>query len=93
MHRARHKFAGYVAGIGEGNTLLALLALRRGMGVSDVRNMIYAHLGIASDSHSGHWDSKLTIAKAPQLCSRTSRCIIFGSTEIIGFLAISEMFL
>ena len=55
MHKARCDFEQYLLGnnAGIGNSLLALLSLRRGLGVSDPRDMIYAHLGIASDALSG----------------------------------------
>ena len=49
MQKARRKFQYFIGGNDEGNSLLDLLSLRRDMGVSDPRDMIYAHLGIAAD--------------------------------------------
>jgi hypothetical protein len=49
MHRARHRFPGYLDDNDEGISLLELLELRRGLAVSDARDMIYAHLGLACD--------------------------------------------
>jgi hypothetical protein len=63
MHSARHKFQDYIGGNSTGNTLLSILALRRGSGVSDARDMIYAHLGIASDSISGNLGFKVDYSK------------------------------
>lgn len=53
MDRARHQFGVYVAGKGAGNTMLTCLETRRGLGVTDPRDMIYGHLGIASDALTG----------------------------------------
>jgi hypothetical protein len=50
MYRARRNLQDYIDGKNSKNTLLALLQLRRGLGTSDARDMIYAHLGIAVDS-------------------------------------------
>ncbi|RFU34236.1 hypothetical protein B7463_g2103, partial [Scytalidium lignicola] len=66
MNLARRKFQDYIGGNGIGNTLLALLALRRGLGVSDSRDMIYVHLGVASDSISGNLGFKVDYTKGYQ---------------------------
>jgi hypothetical protein len=65
MHKARRNFEAYISddSTGVGNDLLALLSLRRGLGVSDARDMIYAHLGIASDSLSGQLGLKVDYHK------------------------------
>jgi hypothetical protein len=49
MQRARHAFQDQKRGTSTGNTLLDLLIERRGLGASDARDMIYAHLGLATD--------------------------------------------
>jgi hypothetical protein len=66
MHRARRNFQDYVDGNNSKNTLLALLQLRRGLGVSDARDMIYAHLGIAVDSLVGQPALKVDYSKSYQ---------------------------
>jgi hypothetical protein len=66
MHRARRNFRDYVDGNNSKNTLLALLQLRRGLGASDARDMIYAHLGIAVDSLVGQPALKVDYSKSYQ---------------------------
>jgi hypothetical protein len=66
MHRARRNFRDYVDGNNSKNTLLALLQLRRGLGASDTRDMIYAHLGIAVDSLVGQPALKVDYSKSYQ---------------------------
>ena len=63
MDIARREFQNYVIGHGEGNSLLALLTLRRGLGVTDARDMIYAHLGIATDNLTGNNHLKVDYQK------------------------------
>jgi len=53
MQSTRQKFQEFLTGSHPGNNFLDPLALRRGLGVSDPRDMIYAHLGVASDPASG----------------------------------------
>ena len=68
IHSARRKFQDYIYGGGTGNTLLALLASRRGLGVLDARDMIYAHLEVASDSISRNLRFKVDYTKScPEL--------------------------
>jgi hypothetical protein len=64
MISARRRYQGYVVGNDAGNPLLALLALRRGLGVSDARDMIYAHLGVVSDSLFGHLELEVDYSKS-----------------------------
>jgi hypothetical protein len=66
MHKARRNFETFISddSTGVGNDLLTLLSLRRGLGVSDARDMIYAHLGIASDSLSGQLCLKVDYHKS-----------------------------
>ena len=60
---ARSSFQDYTTGKGQGNPLLSVLSLRRGLGVSDARDMIYAHLGIVSDSLSGQLELEVDYSK------------------------------
>ncbi|CZR69412.1 uncharacterized protein PAC_19312 [Phialocephala subalpina] len=53
MHKARQKFEDYIGGKGAGNTMLACLEARKGLGITNPSDMIYGHLGIASDALSG----------------------------------------
>ncbi|PMD20336.1 HET-domain-containing protein [Hyaloscypha hepaticicola] len=66
MHRARRNLQDYIEGNNSKNTLLALLQLRRGLGASDARDMIYAHLGIAVDSLVGQPAIKVDYSKSYQ---------------------------
>jgi len=50
MQLARDKHRGKVAG-GDQATLFRLITSRRGLGVTDPRDMIFAHIGFASDGH------------------------------------------
>jgi Heterokaryon incompatibility protein (HET) len=53
LQLARYKFQDYCRGTGKGHTLLDILTSRRGLGVSDARDMIYAHIALASDRTLG----------------------------------------
>jgi hypothetical protein len=53
LQSARYRFQDYSRGTGKGNILLDILTSRRGLGVSDARDMIYAHIGLASDRSLG----------------------------------------
>jgi len=65
MHTARHAFQDQKRGNSTGNTLLNLLTERRGLGASDARDMIYAHLGLASDYASQKFLFDVDYSKSP----------------------------
>jgi hypothetical protein len=65
MHKARHAFHDQKRGNRTGNTLLNLLTERRGLGASDARDMIYAHLGLASDYASQKFLFDVDYSKSP----------------------------
>ena len=64
MHKARQKFEDYIAGRGTGNTMLTYLEARRGLGVTNPSDMIYGHLGIASDALSGQLGLQVDYGKS-----------------------------
>lgn len=90
MHRARRNFQDYIDGNNSKNTLLALLQLRRGLGASNARDMIYAHLGIAVDSLVGQPALKVDYRKSYQNFSQISLSTLSSTILIIGFLPTSK---
>jgi hypothetical protein len=86
---ARQTFQDSIVGKGEGNPLLAVLVLRRGLGVSDARDMIYAHLGIVSDSLSGHLELKVDYSKScPELFTDATRYFLkrYKDLRILSYI-------
>ncbi|KAF8856768.1 HET-domain-containing protein, partial [Acephala macrosclerotiorum] len=64
LEEARLNFQQHLVGRGEGNSLLSLLSSRRGLGVTDPRDMIYAHFGIMSDTFPGHLKNEVDYSKS-----------------------------
>lgn len=69
MVSARRNFQDYATRNGEGNSLLQILISRRGLGVTDARDMIYGHLGIVSDVLSSEVALEVDYSKT---CERVS---------------------
>jgi hypothetical protein len=82
MHRTRHRYQFRPTKATPHSTILDLLRTRRGMGVTDRRDLIFAHVGFASDGE------KLTVdysKQYPQLYAETAQylAVKHGVAELL----------